>query len=166
VVAFVVALLLTIAGGGAVVRYSKRRQVGTPLTWGEAMIAALLVFALMFLAYGIMPHQWLTFADNTLHWRKDKIGIPAGPLGNFFRHTNNDWVGGKTNVFFPNGVPLSHGHLIITAEAIRDIVAVALYGIGLGGQIMLWSQWQSRGKERPKEIPTSAYGRPLVKKGA
>ena len=46
------------------------------------------------------------------------------------------------------------------------LIAVALYGIGLGGQIMLWSQWQSRGNERPKEIPTSAYGRPLVKKGA
>jgi hypothetical protein len=29
---------------------------------------------------------------------------------------------------------------------------------------VLWSIWQGRGKERPKEIPTSAYGRPLVRK--
>jgi hypothetical protein len=30
-------------------------------------------------------------------------------------------------------------------------------------QIALWSIWQNRGKSKPKEIPTSAFGRPLVK---
>src|SRR5918912_1592995 len=130
------------------------------------MVAVLCAFALMVVAYGIMPPQWLGYTDNTPNWRKDKIGIPIGPIGNFFKHTENDWVSHKSNVLFPKGVPLSNGHLIITAEAIRDIIAVVIYGIALGGQIMLWSVWQKRGQERPKELPVSAYGRPLVKKGA
>jgi hypothetical protein len=160
----VVSILVTIAGGIAVVLYARRRPPGTPLTWGEAMIAALFAFGLIFLAYGIMPHQWLAYADNTLHWRKDKIGIPVGPIGNLFGHTNNDWISAKNNVLFPNGVPLTNGHLIITAEAIRDIIAVVVYVVGLGAQMWLWSVWQKRGQERPKELPVSAYGRPLVKK--
>jgi hypothetical protein len=164
VVAFVVSVIVTIAGTGLVFVYARRRPVGTPLTWGEAMIGALFVFALMFIAYGIMPHHWLAYADNDLQWRKDKIGIPAGPLGLLFGHAENDWVSNSGNVFFANGVPLLNGHLTISAEAIRDIVAVGIYGIALGAQIAVWSAWQSRGKERPKEIPTSAYGRPLVKK--
>ena len=165
-VAFVVSVLVTIAGSAVVVLYARRRPPGTPLSWGEAMIAALFDFALMFVAYGIMPHQWLGYADNTLHWRKDKIGIPIGPLGNFFKHSESDIISHKTNVLFPKGVPLTNGHLTVTAEAIRDIIAVVIYGIALGGQIMLWSFWQKRGQEKPKELPVSAYGRPLVKKGA
>jgi hypothetical protein len=106
----------------------------------------------------------LTYADNALHWRKDKIGVPAGPLGFLFGHAENDIISNKANVFFPNGVPLTNGHLTITAEVVRDIVAVGLYGITLGGMVVYWSIWQNRGKEKPKELPTSAYGRPLVKR--
>ncbi|MCU1375004.1 MAG: hypothetical protein JWO68_2290 [Actinomycetia bacterium] len=163
-VAFVFSALALIVAVAVVPLYARRRPPGTPLTWGEAMVAALYVFFVMFLAWGIMPHQWLSYADNALHWRKDKIGIPAGPLGLLFGHVNNDLISNSKNVFFPNGVPLTSGHLIITAEVIRDIVAVGLYGVTLGGMIALWSVWQNRGKEKPKELPTSAYGRPLVKR--
>jgi hypothetical protein len=164
VVAFIFSCIILVVLCGIVPSYAKRRPVGTPVTWGEAMAAALFVFAVMFLAWGIMPHQWLTYADNGLHWRKDKVGLPAGPLGLLLGHGNNDLFSHKANVFFPNGVPLTNGHLIVTAEFVRDMVAVGLYGITLGGMIVLWSQWQNRGKEQPKEIPTSAYGRPLVKR--
>ena len=163
-VAFVFSLIALIVAVAVVPWYGKRRPQGTPLTWGEAMVAALYVFFVMFLAWGIMPHQWLTYADNALGWRKDKIGIPAGPLGLLFGHANNDIVSNADNVFFPQGVPLASGHLIITAEAVRDVVAVLLYGVTLGAMGFLWAGWQRRSVEKPKEIPTSAYGRPLVKK--
>src|SRR3954452_17892406 len=104
------------------------------------MVAALYVFFVMFLGWGIMPHQWLTYADNALHWRKDKILIgPGSAAYNVTRFT-------------------------VSYEALRDIVAVLLYGITLGGMGFLWAGWQRRGAEKPKELPTSAYGRPLVKK--
>lgn len=163
-VAFLFALVATIALTAAVPLYGRRRTPGTALTWGEAMVAALFVFFVMFLAWGILPHQWLGYADNDLQWRKDKIGIPAGPIGLAFGDAENSVVSSEENVFFPEGVPLPNGHFIISAEAIRDIVAVGLYGATLVAMVVLWSQWQNRGKEKPKELPTSAYGRPLVKK--
>jgi hypothetical protein len=164
VVAFIFSVLVLIAVTAVVPLYAGRRPAGAPLTWGEAMVAALFVFFVMFLAWGIVPHQWLAYADNDLGWRKDKIGIPAGPLGFLFGNAENGIVSNDANVFFPNGVPLTSGHLTITAEVVRDIVAVVIYGITLGGMGVLWAQWQRRGAEKPKEIATSAYGRPLVKK--
>jgi hypothetical protein len=139
VVAFIFSCIALAVACSAIPWFAKRRPPGTPLTWGEAMVAALYVFFVMFLAWGIMPHQWLSYADNALQWRKDKILF--GPF---------DLVA---------KLPFT-----VTYEAVRDLVAVVLYGITLSGMVVLWSVWQNRGKEKPKEIPTSAYGRPLVKR--
>jgi hypothetical protein len=139
VVAFIFSVLALIVATAIVPLYAHRRAPGTPLTWGEAMVAALYVFFVMFLAWGIMPHQWLSYADNALHWRKDKILLGPGKVADKLPFT-------------------------VTYEVIRDLIAVGLYGITLGGMIVLWSVWQNRGKEKPKELPTSAYGRPLVKR--
>lgn len=138
-VAFVFSVLATILASAVIPLYAKRRKPGTPLSWGEANVAALYVFFVMFLAWGIMPHQWLSYADNDLQWRRDKILFGPGDIVDKLPFT-------------------------MTYEVIRDLIAVGIYGVTLGGMIALWSIWQDRGKEKPKEIPTSAYGRPLVKK--
>jgi Na+-driven multidrug efflux pump len=140
VVAFVFSLIATIVLTAIAPRYARRRPQGTPVTWGEAMVAALFVFFVMFIAWGVLPHQWLTYADNDLQWRKDKIVM--GP-------------GDTIDKFLP---------FTVTYEAVRDILAAGIYIVTLGVMIALWAQWQNRGKEKPKELPTSAYGRPLVKK--
>jgi hypothetical protein len=142
-VAFSTALLVTIVMTAAALAYGRRRPVGTPLTWGEAMAAAAYVFMIIFLIYGVVPHQWLQWADSQLGWRKDKI--LAGP----------EVVKNKTISF---DIPMT-----ITYETLRDIVAAGIYIVGLGVQIALFTGWQNRGKAKPKEIPTSAFGRPLVK---
>ena len=140
-VAFVVSILGTILSVAVIIVVAKRRPVGTPLTWGEAMVAATFVFWLMFLIYGIVPHQWLTYADNELGWRKDKILFGPGDV-------------------LDTALPFT-----MTYEVIRDFIAVGIYGIGLAGHVGLFMFWQNRGKSKPKELPTSAYGRPLVKPG-
>ena len=165
-VALVFSLIATIVLTALVPFYARRRPVGTPLTWGEAMVAAVYAFLLMFVIYGIVPHQWLTYAGNELGWRPDKIGIPAGPLGALLGDMDNTFFSEETNVFFPDGIPLANGYLTIHAQIIMDVIAALIYIVGLGVQIALWSMWQKRGKEKPKELPTSAYGRPLVKPGA
>lgn len=141
-VAVAFSLIATIVLAALVPLHARRRPTGTPLTWGEAMVAAVFVFFLLFLVYGILPHQWLAYADNELGWRKDKI------------------------VFGPGDVIDKWLPFTVTYEVVRDIIATGIYGVGLGGQIALWMLWQNRGKEKPKELPTSAYGRPLVKPGA
>ena len=140
-VAFLTALVITVAITAGVMAYGQRRPVGTPLAWGEAMFGAMIVFFAIFLIYGVVPHQWLAFADNELGWRKDKIVFGPGDI-------------------IEKGVPFT-----VTYEAIRDIIAAGIYIVALGIQIALWAMFQNRGKAKPKEIPTSAFGRPLVKAG-
>jgi len=144
-VAFVGSLLVAIVLTGAVVRYGQRRAPGAPLSWGEAMAAATFIFFLMFWVYGVVPHQWLAWADNELGWRSD--AYLAGPSATSF----------KT-------LPFN-----VSKQVIRDLVAVVIYGVFLGGHVSLWAKWQARGRTaeaRQKAIAekTTAYGRPLARK--
>ena len=70
--AFLFSFTLTVVMTLAVIPFGKRRPVGKPLTWGEAMFGSAYAFAVMFLAYGVVPHQWLTHVQNELGWRADK----------------------------------------------------------------------------------------------
>jgi hypothetical protein len=141
--ALIVATLLTVGLTLLLIPIGKRRKPGTPLTWGEAVLGATYAFGVMFLAYGVVPHQWLAHADNELRWRSDKIMI--GPkLGS--KHL------------------LKYLPFTITAQTIRDIIAVVIYAFFLGLQIAVWAWWQSRGKTKSTEVAVSTYGRPLVRK--
>jgi hypothetical protein len=140
VVALIVALILTFAMAGALFAYGVKRPVGKPPTWGEALLGGTYVYALLFLMYGVVPHQWLTFADATLKWRKDSILAGPGSKGAV------QWL------------PFT-----ITKQTTRDLVVTTIYIVFLGAMIAGWSLWQKRGKAKPVAIETSTYGRPLVK---
>ena len=139
-VALIVSLILTFALAGAVFAYGAKRPVGKPVTWGEALLAGTFIYALLFLMYGVVPHQWLIYADSELNWRKD--AILAGP--------------GSTG--FLKDLPFS-----ITKQTMRDLVVTTIYIAFFAAQIAGWVLWQNRGKSKPIAIETSTYGRPLVK---
>lgn len=146
-VQFLFALFLTIALTLAIIPFGKRRPVGQKMSWGESMLAAVYVFVILFLAYAVVPHQWLTHEQNQLNWRADRI-----------------WVGhsASAEVLHLTWLPID-----ITFQTLGDIIVVMIYAIFLGLQISMWSWWQNRGKTKPAvaALPTSTYGRPLVKKG-
>lgn len=148
-VAFVASLLLTVALMALVFVVAKRRPVGAPITWGEAMVAATFAFFLLFWVYGMVPHLWLTWADNELQWRPDKIVF--GPANILQPQALGGW--------FP---------MTITFQVVRDLVAVGIYGVFLGVNIWIWAWWNDRSKRASaaKALETSEYGRPLVRKGA
>lgn len=159
-VAFVVSLLISLGMTAVIVRVAKTRQVGTPVTWGEAFVAGVWVFTLLFMLYGVVPHQFLAWADNELEWRSDTIGIPLGPLGQLL----NGSLGIQEGRLFPEGVPLPNGTFIVTAQVLRDVIASGLYIVFLVIQIKMWLWWQKRDKVKPDQAElTSAYGRPLVR---
>ena len=140
-VAFVFSMLVTLGCIAAGLARMKRRPLDTPLTWGEAVLAATFVFFVLFMAYGVVPHQWLTWADNELNWRPDRI--LAGP-----------------------GAILAKLPFDLTYLVLRDIVVSGIYGGFLVAQVMVWKRWQARGKAGAGDTPeleTSPFGRPLVK---
>ena len=138
-VAFGISLIACVVPCLLVVLYAKRRPVGTPVTWGEAMVVSVFLFWVMFVAYGIAPHQWLTYADNELRWRSDKI------------------------LFGPGNVVKDYVPFTVSYEVIRDFIAAGIYIVFLVVQVKLWGLWQNRGKVKPKALPVSAFGRPLLK---
>ena len=152
-VAFLSSLIVMALLVAPVFPYAKKRPVGTPLTWGESMAGAVYIVFILFWIYGVVPHQWLTWADAELGWRPDVIWF--GPTGSI----TLPFVGWSWSTpWFP---------IMINARAVRDIVAVVLYVGLLGGQMWIWAWWQNRGKraDSAKAVePTSTYGRPLVKR--
>lgn len=143
--AFLFSLVFTTLLSVLIIPIGKRRKFDRKATWGEAMIGAAYVFAVLFLAFGVVPHQWIDHADKELGWRKDKLVY--GP----FDILKPDTVGG--------GFPIT-----ISYEAIRDIIVVVIHVFYIGLMIYLSSWWQKRGKVATKEVVSSSYGRPLVKK--
>ena len=148
--AFIVSLGLFLVGIGICVRVGQRRPPGTPLTWGEAFVAATFVFGLMLLGYGVVPNQWLLWADNELVWRSDKILLAVSSEGVKFGDAAVN-LGGS-------------GRVLVTYQALRDIIAAGIYVAMLGLQIFLWAMWQKRGQAKRTEVATSDFGRPLVRR--
>jgi len=150
VVAFVGSFIVALLGMGIVVAYGKRRPVGASLTWGEAIPAATFSFALMLWVYGVVPNQWLQWANNELEWNSAKVLVRAGqftPLGDWLR--------------LP---PFSMSY-----ETLSHIIVAGIYGIFLGAHVAMWSMWNKRGKkaeqQAQRQLEPSTYGRPLVKQG-
>ena len=148
--AFVSSIIILILGIAICMYVGGRRPIGTPLTWGEAFAAGTFAFALMVVAYGVVPHQWLDWADNELGWRPDKLLVAFSADGVKFNEAAAD-LGGR-------------GRIIISYETLRDIVAAGLYIVFLGGQMYLWSIWQKRGRAKAGIEPTSRFGRPVIRK--
>ena len=139
--AFIGALVMALA----IIPYGKRRPLDAPFDWGQAMLASVYIFAALFLAFGLVPHQWISHADKNLGWSKDKLLIGWG--GFLKPQSQGGW----------NPITLQY-------EAVRDIVVVLLHVVFFGIYIFLAVWWQKRGNVKPKELPVSTYGRPLVKK--
>jgi hypothetical protein len=138
----IAATLLTLIA----IPYGDRRPRGTPFSWGEAMLGSVYAFGVMFLAFGIVPHQWIDHADKELGW--DRTNIIYGPGGILKPESLGGW----------NPITLQY-------ESIRDIVVVLIHVYFFGLLLFIWSWWQKRGaSDATAEIETSTYGRPLVRK--
>ena len=139
----VVLVILSVIG----LSYRGRRPVGTPLTWGEAMVAATFIFFAMFWGYGVVPHFWLAWADGDLGMAPNRIWMrPSSKTG-------------ASSFTWPLPITVSY-------QALRDIVAVGIYGVVLTANILAWPLWQNRGKKKPVELVKSEFGRPLVRESA
>jgi hypothetical protein len=144
--AFLVSLVLATGMTLLAIPYGKRRPIGTPVSWGEAMLAAAYAFMTMFIAYGVVPDRWIQHSDKNLEWTKQKLLF--GPFDIL-----KDQVHG------------GHFPFTVSYQELRDIIVVLIHVYFFALQIWIWHKWQTRGKAAAgTEIETSTYGRPLVKK--
>ncbi len=125
-----------------------RDMTEEPATWAECIAGALGAFALMTLAYAIIPHEWLEFANAQLEW---------GDSSKFVWQSNQEILG-----FIPINYPFN-----LDYPALRDIVVTLIYVVFLGLNLKLFVMWQERNAV-PAEADESAtpsklsrFGRPL-----
>ncbi len=142
--AFATSILVMVVLCLIAVRYSRRRPAGTPLTWGEAMAAAVYTFFVFFWAYGVLPHLWLTYANSELKWNEAKSWHGPGGILKSYK------FGGR--------FPWNMNYRVVT-----DTVAVLIYLVIIGANVWFWGMWQKRGKAKTTTVEKSAYGRPLIK---
>jgi hypothetical protein len=127
----------------------KPRDPEQVTTWSEAFAGAVGVFALMAVAYAIVPHEFLTFANADLEW---------GDSSKFIFQSGHEILG-----FLPVNWPFSMDY-----PALRDIVVTMIYVVVLGLNLKLFVMWQDRFKvEAATDDGTppkrSRFGRPLRK---
>jgi hypothetical protein len=151
VVALIASILAFVAIVAIAMWVGKRRAPGDPYTWGEAMVGGTFVFLGMFVAYGLVPHLWLTWADSELKWRPDVL--------------LSDYPFWGVQLSFLS--PVEKGGVIpmtISMQTIRDLIAVLIYVGFLGFNMWIFTAWQKRGQKAGAEVAVSDYGRPLVKR--
>jgi len=155
-------LLLAIGIGIALIWIRQPKKSAEPPTWAAAILGSIAVWALMALAYGVWPHEWLTFANSYLNLGKDTFFV-----------RENQWFGGS---FPPIDVP---------RYVLADSIAAGSYVVFGVLNVYLFSAWQKRkvvepvdateGEEsgegpitgpfarlRRRRAGTSAYGRPVT----
>ena len=138
-VASVVISALLLAGG---MWAMQRRPAGKPTSWGEAMVGATYVFGALFWVFGVVPHQWILWADSELGWTVDRFLVGPGEV-------------------------LDALPFVIPYSALRDIMVVNIHVVYVVAIVKFAAAWQNRGKAAPvEETTTSDYGRPLVRADA
>ena len=120
-VAFVGSFLVVFLMIGAVVAYGNKRPAGVPVTWGEAMVGAVIVFFCLFWAYGAVPQAWMSWSANELKWRPDQY--LTGPNGSLVK-----------------------GPISFSKGGLADLITVLIYGFMINAQVVLFIFWNKRGK--------------------
>ena len=124
------------------------KKSNEPATWAATFGGALIVWAMFALGYGVIPHEWLTFANAQLEWGDNSK----------FIWTSNDDILGIIGIHYPFNFDF---------PALRDIVVTGMYAQFLVLNVILWTKWQKRFevKEAPTEETAPArrsrFGRPL-----
>jgi hypothetical protein len=140
----ILACVVLAIGLGIAFYLLKRPKPDRPATWAECMAGAVGTFALMTLAFAVIPSEYLTFSDKYLVWDTTK----------FVFQSHQDIL------FLP-----VHWPFTMDKKSVRDIIVVTIYVIFFGLNLKLFSAWQKRGSapaaaaaDKPR---TSRFGRPL-----
>lgn len=136
---FLISVVVTVVGLAVFFLILRRPKSDRPLTWAQAMAGAMGVYALFLLGYGVVPHEWLTWADSALGLREDKIILDTYPIE----------ISGRA-----------------VRDIVATTIYLVFLGVNVVGWILWQKRGQAKPKAAPSAAPTrtSAFSRPVVKK--
>jgi hypothetical protein len=97
-------------------RLTKKPKPAEPATWAQTIFGALVVWGMMALGYGTIPHEWLTFGNAYLNFNTATFLMQKNRLI----------------------------HFDITRSVFVDIITTVIYGQVLVTQVWLFVRWQKR----------------------
>ena len=116
------------------------------MTWARALFAAFITWIELVIIFGMVPSEWLNFAQTDLDWSSQRVAVTIPP-----------WL------VLGNEVAISYAVL-------KDSISMGYHIVMLAGAAVFALQLQRMKLGRPasaeKPEPRSPYGRPLVKGGA
>jgi hypothetical protein len=119
-----------------IVALLRRPKSPEPATWAASIGGALLVWVMMTLAYAIIPHEWIIFANSYLQWGKDKFFLEQDQIA--------------TNL-----PPFSVARYVLS-----DMIAAGFYVVFGVVNVFLFAQWQKRKVAEPVVAAESDEGTP------
>ncbi|MGH8873141.1 MAG: hypothetical protein ACRDWS_14355 [Acidimicrobiia bacterium] len=112
------------------------------MTWARAVFAAFVTWIELVLIFGMVPSEWLSFAQTDLNWSSQRVALTIPPF-----------------LILGNDVTISYG-------AIKDSISMGYHIVMLGAAAVFVLQLQRMRHGPPpsaeKPESRSPYGRPLV----
>jgi hypothetical protein len=114
-----------------------------PMTWARATVAAMITWVALVFFFGMVPSEWLNFAQTDLEWSSQRVALVIPPI-----------------LVLGNEVELSYA-------AVKYAISGGYHIVMLGAAAVLALQIQKMKAGRPARAQqknlVSPYGRPLVK---
>ncbi len=115
------------------------------MTWARATVAGMIAWLALVFFFGMVPSEWLSFAQTDLDWSGQRVFLVVPPV-----------------LILGNDVEISYA-------VIKDSISMGYHLVMLGVAAVLALQIQKIKAGRPASAApvetTSPYGRPLVKGG-
>lgn len=115
------------------------------MTWARATVAGMITWLALVFFFGMVPSEWLNYAQTDLDWSGQRVAVTIPPL-----------------LVLGNTVEISY-------SVIKDSISMGYHLVMLGFAAVLALQLQKIKAGRPASAApvekTSPYGRPLVKGG-
>lgn len=113
------------------------------MTWARATVAALIAWLTLVFFFGIVPSEWLNYAQTDLNWSSQRVAVAIPPF-----------------LVLGNTVELSWA-------AVKDSISMGYHLVMLGAAAVFALEIQKIKEGRPASAEPvekrSPYGRPLVK---
>lgn len=113
------------------------------MTWSRALFAAFVTWIELVLLFGMVPSEWLNYAQTDLNWSSQRVALAI-----------------------PSFLVLGN-EVEISWAALKDSISMGYHIVMLGGAAVFTLQLQQMRQGPPpsaeKAQPRSPYGRPLVR---
>ncbi|MBW3666786.1 MAG: hypothetical protein KY394_04235 [Actinobacteria bacterium] len=113
-----------------------------PLTWARATVAAFITWIALVFYFGIVPSEWLNYAQTDLDWSSQRVALSIPPFLMLGNEVDISWA------------------------VVKDLISANYHVVMLGVAAVLAIQIQKMREGRPAEAKpekVSPYGRPLIR---